>query len=307
MPLLLPPLSRRRLLVASAALAGATVPGCRAETRRHLERAAAPTPTRLLLLSDPHAAADAAATSRGGAVIAERVAATVAAAAAEHDRRPFELAVVDGDCALDTGEPGDYERLASLLAPLRERGLPVWLTLGNHDHRDRMEAAFADPRPQTGPAGRRVARVETDNAVLLLLDSLIETDRTPGELGPAQLAWLEAELAATPAGRPALVFLHHPPLPPEPGVEPWGLLDDAELAEVLRHRPAATALVHGHTHAWSRRLFAGVPLIGLPSMAYPFDAIEAVGFVAAEAGAGGVAFTLHAPGHAADGASERIG
>ncbi len=89
-------------------------------------------------------------------------------------------------------------------------------------------------------------------------------------------------------------------------MDPWGLRDDAALAEVLRRRPAAAALIHGHTHAWSRRPFAGVPLVGLPSMAYPFDEAEAVGFVVCESGTEGMSFTLHAAGHAADGAVERV-
>src|SRR2546423_11447127 len=58
-------------------------------------------------------------------------------------------AEINGDLALGTGESGDYATLLDLLKPMRQAGVPIPLTLGNHDHRDRFRAA--DPDRLRGP------------------------------------------------------------------------------------------------------------------------------------------------------------
>ncbi len=45
---------------------------------------------------------------------------------------------VTGDCAYDSGTTGDYATFSNLILPLREDGMPVHLTLGNHDNRERF-------------------------------------------------------------------------------------------------------------------------------------------------------------------------
>jgi metallophosphoesterase (TIGR03767 family) len=71
-----------------------------------------------------------------------------------------------------------------------------------------------------------------------------------GSLDAAQLAWLEAELAAA-RGRPVVLFSHHPletlvndRRPPGAGRRVLA----AELRDVLLARPGVVAWVNGHTH-----------------------------------------------------------
>src|SRR5258708_25403828 len=115
-----------------------------------------------------------------------------------------DLVVISGDLA-DTPTVEEYEHLKRLLAPLK---LPFVGIPRNHASRDLMRAAF--PRAayafSSGPLNQRV---EIGGLDLVLLDSSVP-GRPHGELDAPTLQWLEATLASSP-GRPALLFLHHPP------------------------------------------------------------------------------------------------
>ena len=116
------------------------------------------------------------------------------------------------------------------------------------------------------------ARLETCGWLLIGLDSLLE-GHGHGALGADQCAWLEASLAAHPT-TPALLFVHHPPLP-EVGSSPGfttqaGLLFDEKdrlaLESLLARRPGQVkAICVGHVHAVFDEQIAGVPVLGTPS------------------------------------------
>ena len=130
MPILLPPLSRRKFLnrvLTSAAVAG-LAPYAFASTRRV-------DPNSWALLSDTHIAADTAATSRT-VNMADHLKTAVRDVLSLLESPAGVL--VNGDCAFTTGQPGDYEAFRNLLEPLREAGLPIHIALGNHDHRERF-------------------------------------------------------------------------------------------------------------------------------------------------------------------------
>ncbi len=91
-------------------------------------------------LSDTHIGADPAATRQGQTVAANLHA--VIDDILDADDPPRGL-LINGDLALDDGQPGDYARLMELLAPLRAAGVPFHFTLGNHDHRGHVRDAIA--------------------------------------------------------------------------------------------------------------------------------------------------------------------
>ena len=53
----------------------------------------------------------------------------------------LEGAIITGDLARTTGEPGDYSNLKHLLQPIVEK-MPVAMVLGNHDNRENFLDAF---------------------------------------------------------------------------------------------------------------------------------------------------------------------
>src|SRR5207253_2654287 len=183
---------------------------------------------------------------------------------------------INGDCAFNSGESGDYATVAELLIPIRTSGMPVHLALGNHDHRERFWSAFADEKAANHPVlDRQVSLLKTPRANWFILDSLEKTLSTPGLLGPEQLGWLGKSLDENPK-KPAIVMIHH-----NPGLSGnMGLKDTVALFEVIRPRKQVKAYIYGHTHTWKvEQDDSGLHLINLPPVAYIFHEGDPSGWV----------------------------
>ena len=271
MPIYLPPLSRREFLKRTLAAGAAFGLGPLVE--------AAPAPVDesfWALLSDVHVAADPARIERGVnmanhfQIVSKEILAL--------PKRPGGL-VINGDCALASGQSDDYVELAQLLAPLRAGAMPIHLTLGNHDQREHFWRAFPRERAmQPAVPDRQVALVSTRHVNWFILDSLEKTSSTPGLLGREQLSWLRGALDAN-AHKPALILVHH-----NPGIGGgnFGLKDTIALLEVLRPRQHVKAYIFGHTHHWEvQQDPSGLHLVNLPAVAYVFREGEPSGWVRA--------------------------
>jgi Icc protein len=260
MPFYLPPISRRRFL------AGAVAACFSGGLRSRLAFAADADPHSLALLGDTHVAADRATVFKD-VNMADHLTAVLKEIIALKERPAMGLIV--GDLAQKTGQTGDYTVFGELLKPVREAGLPLHLTLGNHDHRDRFVAAISPPS-MTG--GKMAEVIPTPRANLFVLDTLDQTDGVPGTVGAVQLSWLAKALDAR-ADKPAIIIGHHDPMfaPPPEGKKPAGLLDTAELFKLLEPRRQVKAYVYGHTHAWGVKDHNGIHLVNLPPTSYVFN------------------------------------
>jgi hypothetical protein len=253
-------------------------------------------PHTFALFSDSHVAADAQGI-HGGVNMADHLTACV------HELEAWPVkpgaVIINGDLALGSGLPGDYATFGRLVEPLRALA-PVHLSLGNHDQRENFWQAFPHDAARLADVPQKQAAVfSSPRANWFLLDSLATTAQTPGELGKAQLAWLERSLSARTT-KPALVVCHHP-------LDFTGLLglrDTAALEAMLVRHPQVKAFIFGHTHDWSVTQHpSGVHLINLPPTAYPFVAGRPSGWVRATLARDGATFELrsldpHHPEHA---------
>jgi 3',5'-cyclic AMP phosphodiesterase CpdA len=268
MPFTLPPISRRRFLLGSAGGVSALLLGARVGLS-----AKSADPNRFALLADTHIDGDPETEARG-VVMAKHL--EMVSEEVLHSGCKHAAVFVGGDCAYLTGESQDYLTLIELLGSMREAGLPVHLALGNHDNRDRMWAALKEKgsSPQA-VVERHLTIVESPYANWFVLDSLDETNKTPGVLGQQQLDWLAEQLDHC-AGKPALVMVHHNP--------DWregtsGLTDTEQLFEVCKTRSHVKALFFGHTHHVSFSQKQGVHLVNLPPVAYVFNKDDPSGWV----------------------------
>jgi len=280
MPITLPRISRRRFL--TSVVAGAAT--CLA--RDSLGQEPLCDANRFALLSDTHIAGDRTKVARGinmhdnlQKVVGEVLAAQPAPA----------RVLVAGDLTLDKGTAEDYATLLGLLQPLRERGVPIHLALGNHDHRERFWQTLGEAEPKSSALRQKhVLIVSAPLVNWFVLDSLDRTDKASGTLGNEQLKWL-ADALDRAADKPALVMLHHYP---DTGSIPTGLVDTGPLFEVLLARRHVKALVFGHSHVWKVDQREGLHLVNLPPTAYVFAASNPNGWVHARVTADGMTLEL---------------
>ncbi len=154
----------------------------------------------------------------------------------------------DADCCVISGDlvdratGADYQALATELRPL---AVPVLPMVGNHDDRSLLRSAMV--LPDTAMKDFVQYAVRTNDAVLVCLDTL-----TPGSAHgtfcDARLSWLARVLSDT-RDRPAIVFLHHPPVDLGLPMQDVDRLRDGEaLLELLAECPHVRQICAGHVH-----------------------------------------------------------
>jgi Icc protein len=218
--------------------------------------------------------------------------------------------IINGDLALNDGQADDYAHFAKLIAPLREAGIPVHLTLGNHDDRDVFYQVLKVEEPAESPiASRHVSVVRLPKANLFLLDSLKGTNVAQGFLGREQLAWLNRMLDAH-TDKPALILAHHNPrLGGDEKYFAGGLEDSEPLWDVLVARAQVKAYIHGHIHRRNYSQHRGIHILDTPATSFVLNPAESTtGWTMAQFTDQGGEFTTqtHLKGHAWSGAAKKL-
>ena len=190
--------------------------------------------------------------------------------------------IINGDCARLKGRPKDYATFRSAVDRITEAGLPLHMTMGNHDDRDSFYGAFEKRKPEAALVeGKHVAVLPGNRANLFLVDSLNVVNEVAGKLGKTQLQWL-ADSLAEHRDKPAIVIGHHDPqvLPEGADEKNSGLTDTVKFFEVLHGQAHVQAYFYGHTHDWKlAQTSDSVHLINQPPCAYVFNAKRPNGWV----------------------------
>jgi Icc protein len=168
--------------------------------------------------------------------------------------------VITGDLT-DRSDPREYALARSLLSRL---AMPVYLIPGNHDSSNDMRREMAGfPGLANGVDGKICYTAEIGGVRLIALDSHLP-GKPAGELGQAQLSWLDATLAED--RRPTLIALHHPPAPSGiQHMDAMGLTDAPALADVVSKHDHVERFMCGHLHRPIIASFAGRIMTLAPS------------------------------------------
>ncbi|AZG46416.1 metallophosphoesterase [Gordonia insulae] len=179
--------------------------------------------------------------------------------------------LVTGDIT-DEGSESEYREAHGVLySPL-----PMLITAGNHDHRERFNAGLLG-RETSEP----VNQAEVIGGVLFVVCDSSIPGENDGYLTDETLAWISATITAEGAATPVLIAFHHPPttlgMPFMDSIRQTG---EARLAALVDRHPNIVAFLCGHAHTPSVTTFAGRPLAVAPGAAstlnLPFEGTEIV-------------------------------
>lgn len=240
--------------------------------------------TYLALLSDTHVAEDAQNVYRGFYPYKNLQTVVPQVLNAKPD-----AVLINGDVARLTGEKGDYTQVKRLLEPIANQK-PIYMTLGNHDHRENIQEVFTNPKEKQEVKDKRVAVIEQPATRFILLDSLMFVNKTPGFLGKTQRTWL-GEFLQKSDDKPTILFVHHPPAD-----EDSALLDTDKLFEIIRPIQKVKAVFYGHSHQYKYDLLDGIHLVNQPAIGYNFADNEPVGWISGKFRKEGAELTLHSFG-----------
>ncbi len=156
-------------------------------------------------------------------------------------------ALIFGDIALWNGISADYAESAPLIQKLKDAGIEVFVTTGNHDHREPLSRFHPRQKEITPVPDRFVSVVDLGSTDFVLLDTLKENAKGEGSgnavdggLDEAQANWL-LDFAAS-AKRPFFCGAHHP----SRELKVRGKM----LLQHLEDNRNFIGYVHGHNHRW---------------------------------------------------------
>jgi 3',5'-cyclic-AMP phosphodiesterase len=181
-----------------------------------------------------------------------------------------DLVVCLGDCIEDESHEADLARYEECLGIMRTAKAELVCVAGNHD---RVNLGTEDLRRAWGmpPAGPLCHSLDRGGVHVSVLYSHERTEQDV-TLGPAQLDWLTADLAATKL--PVVLLVHHSPAEQDLRGNRWFekaphlslIKDRARLREILERDGKTVLVVNGHLHWNHLDVIAGIPYVTLQSL-----------------------------------------
>ncbi|RVI91985.1 phosphodiesterase [Sinorhizobium meliloti] len=172
-----------------------------------------------------------------------------------------------------------YERLKALLGELTP---PAALMIGNHDRRDVFLDVFAEATTDANGFVQQVLDFADCRAILL--DTLFAPPYDypvshAGHLCDRRLAWLDRQLEEA-GGRPALIFMHHPPhISGFAGIDMIRLVNEDDFYALVKRHGNVRHIFAGHVHRTISGSSRGIPFSIFKSPVHqqpmPFDTADA--------------------------------
>jgi len=166
-----------------------------------------------------------------------------------------DFCILAGDL-VDAGQPAAYERLKAIIDRIP---IPVHITLGNHDHRDRFLSVFGSS--YLAETGKVDKVIDAKGYRIVLLDSS-KPGRVDGVLTDVQIAWLRSRLAEA-IDRPVIIVLHHNANPLHIESDDIRILDPSAFLDALETHPDIRQVIAGHVHLTSTATWRGIPFTTL--------------------------------------------
>jgi 3',5'-cyclic AMP phosphodiesterase CpdA len=184
----------------------------------------------------------------------------------------------------------DFASFAAILPAFQGLGKPVHHLLGNHDcavpdaDKGKVVATLGMPSDyytfsdsgvkfvmldtndvSVGKYPQGSARAQAAEATLKQLAATQPANAQPwnGGISPAQLEWLDKELAAAEVAKVPVIVCSHHPLLPEDAHQVW---NSGEVVALLDRHRCVRAYLSGHNHAGTDVIHQGVPYVTFKSL-----------------------------------------
>jgi len=207
---------------------------------------------KIIQITDTHLVAD------GERIFGSDPGARLAAAIDDVNRNHADaaLCVLTGDLA-HHADPHAYHLLRERLGDLT---VPWQILPGNHDDRDLMAEMF--PELQRDGDGFLQSTIETPAGTLLFLDS-VDPGVHSGRYCERRRRWLNRALASC-AGRPAYIFVHHPPFEIAlPHIDQYVMAEGDGFGETVARHRHLRHIFFGHVHRPVSGSWRGIPFSAL--------------------------------------------
>ena len=212
--------------------------------------------TKIIWMSDPHFQNEG---TIAGLDPRLRLARAIEHANIHHSDADF--AILSGDLVGDDIE-ADYSALSGYLAKTK---IPIHAMMGNNDERAGFRKHI--PVPANAMADFIQYALHLDDKTILCLDTHKVGSHT-GEFCETRLNWLDETLRET-AGKPAYIFMHHPPLalhlPPQ---DELMLEDAAAFLDLISAHHNVKHLFMGHVHRHTSGSVRGIPFATLGALSF---------------------------------------
>ena len=179
------------------------------------------------------------------------------------DRQP-QLVVHTGDI-VHNGRPEEYAVAGGILSTLRP---PFCVMVGNRDERTALRAAFSHLLPENCHPRFIQYMAESEDNCLLMLDT-VSSESNQGQLCDERLVHL-AGMFDRAGGKPAIIFMHHPPFEITESRYPFQFADWANadaFAALVGQYPNIRSVRCGHSHRQAIGEVSGTTAVTIPSMA----------------------------------------
>ncbi|WP_077962522.1 phosphodiesterase [Ensifer adhaerens] len=177
------------------------------------------------------------------------------------------------------GDRPSYERLKQLIDQLQPS---VAITVGNHDRREVFLEVFSGTPTDENGFVQQV--IDFADCRAILLDTLFAPPYDyptshAGVLCARRLAWLDRQLAEA-AGKPVLLFMHHPPHRTGfTAIDMIRLVNESEFYDLVKRHGNVRHIFAGHVHRTISGSCRGIPFSVFKSPVHqqpmPFDTPDA--------------------------------
>lgn len=176
--------------------------------------------------------------------------------------------LITGDLAHE-GDAEDYAYIRSLLDECSAQvGAPVFVILGNHDHR----SAFREGYLGETPSEQAYYYSHTIAGLRLIGLNSQAPGKHSGTIDDQQLTWL-AEQLQTPAPIGTIVAVHHPLLNIN-GMAADHLLTNMEEVGQVLHQTDVIGIMAGHVHSNNVGLYQGIVSVAAAGTAFGGEIAE---------------------------------